>query len=228
MDHFKKSGPLTSQTLEAMAYVKSDPSLKKPDIQIHFVAAGGYSASESKKPNRYGLEPVPEHARSTSAMTILPTLIYPKSRGSIHIKSKDITVYPEINPIYLKEKEDMDLLLKGIKIGEKIGMQDQFKEFRGKRNLHAYTEYKHGTDEYFTEEIKQRCINVYHYSGTCKMGVDDMSVCTPELKVIGIEGLRVADCSIQPNIVGANTNAVAIMIGEKCADMIKTEWNNKK
>ena len=146
----------------------------------------------------------------------MSTLIQPKSRGTVRLASADPTVAPVIDPGFLNEPDDLAVLVEGIEMIREIMNHP---ETRG----HVKREYEPGPDfsgEALIHEIRNRATTVYHPVGSCRMGVDERAVVDPDLKVRGIEGLRVADASIMPTIVSGNTNAPAFLIGEKCAELI--------
>jgi len=221
-----RKGPFGSQALESCAFVKSLPSKNIPDVQIHFLCRGGKSKGKEEEElfvKSTGLSLIEDPP--LYGFTLLPTLLYPKSRGTIRLKSKDPLDHPIIDPHYLEDREDMETLLRGSELCYQLINQSAFNKYRGRP---AYSlpnmKQKFGTKEYLEEEIRRRVINVYHYVGTCKMGVDDTAVVTPDLKVRGIKGLRVIDASIMPTIVGSNTHAPSVMIGEKGSDLIKADY----
>jgi choline dehydrogenase len=180
-----------------------------PDLQIHALP-WAYPSPNQDAPVRPTVDLRP-------CLTILPTLIYPKSRGTVRLKSADPTQAPEIDPAFLKEQADTDFIMQAIErirqtcedpavAGEFTGELEPGSPFRDKAAL--------------LKELPNRVHTVYHPVGTCRMGQDERAVVTPDLKVRGIEGLRVADASVMPQVIGGNTNAPSIMIGEKAADLI--------
>jgi choline dehydrogenase len=143
--------------------------------------------------------------------------LLPESRGQITLRSADPADKPVIEANYFSAEKDMRLMVEGVKLARKMGESEVFKPFNGGESLPGADVQ---TDEQIAEFISQYAETLYHPVGTCKMGVDEMAVVNPELKVHGIEGLRVADASIMPIITNGNTNAPSIMIGAKCAEMI--------
>lgn len=204
-----KKGMLTSNIGEAGGFVKLNPDSPAPELQFHF--APGFFV-------RHGFEnPTDKNGKMLHGISIGPTLVKVKSRGYIKLKSADPLAHPEIQPNYLSHEDDMQILVEGVKIARKIAAQPAFAPYVGDPYLPTADAQ---TDEQLRAFVRDYTQSLYHPTGTCKMGVDPLSVVNPELKVHGISGLRVADASIMPEIVNANTNAPTIMIGEKCADMI--------
>jgi choline dehydrogenase len=150
-------------------------------------------------------------------MTIMPTLIYPKSRGTVRLLSADPTAAPEIDPRYLEDPDDVRLLLEGIKLSREIMNSRQL---RGMIDGELHPGPAFASDEAIRGELPMRIHTVYHPVGTCRMGQDERSVVDPQLRVRGVAGLRVADASIMPTVTGGNTNAPAMMIGERCAELM--------
>ena len=132
--------------------------------------------------------------------------------------SADPKTKPLINPNIFQNESDYDVLIAGVKIARKIIAASALDDLRGKEFLPGPAVQ---TDEEIKAYINKYIQTIYHPVGTCKMGNDEMAVVDHELRVHGIDGLRVADASIMPTIINANTNAPTIMIGEKCADLIR-------
>ncbi|MGD0525919.1 MAG: GMC family oxidoreductase N-terminal domain-containing protein [Polyangiaceae bacterium] len=195
--------------LEGGAFVKSAPSMPVPDIQLLSIPWA------YPEPNDDGPEdPVISKEHS---FTILPGLIYPKSRGTICLRSTDPFESPDIDPHYLENDDDMKLLVRAFEMARDIAASKPLAPYlRGEATPGPGVK----TEAEIRAAIRLYAKTIYHPVGTCKMGVDAASVVDPELRVRGIEGLRVADASIMPSIVGGNTNAPSIMIGEKAADII--------
>ena len=145
-------------------------------------------------------------------------LLRPKSVGTVKIASKNPDDDPLIDPNYLSNDEDMEVMIKGYrKMMEIMNTEPlaQFNNVRNPINIHD--------DKAIESAIRARSDTIYHPVGTCKMGNDDMAVVDNNLKVKGIKNLRVVDASIMPTLIGGNTNAPAIMIAEKAADLIKQD-----
>ncbi|MBV9393502.1 MAG: choline dehydrogenase [Methylobacteriaceae bacterium] len=203
---YRKSrrGMVTSNFAEAGGFLKTDPDAAAPDIQLHFVV--GMVDDHSRK-KRLG------HGFSCHVC-----LLRPKSRGSIELKSKDPAAPPLIDPKFYDDPDDLEAMVKGFKITRRI-MEAPALKMHSVRDF--YTEHLDSDDE-IRSELRSRSDTIYHPVGTCRMGSDAGAVVDPELRVHGVEGLRIVDASIMPTLIGGNTNAACIMIGEKAADMIRS------
>ncbi len=200
---------LANSVFESVGFVKTSQSVGGvPDLQLHMLPWSYVSPNQD--------EPIRHDVDRRTAMTILVTLIYPKSRGTLRLASADPTAAPLIDPNYLADSADLDLLLEGSEMARAIMADPAFKG-HCKEEIHPGIELQ-GSE--LRQAILNRATSVYHGVGTCRMGVDDLAVVGPDLKVRGVEGLRVADASIIPSITGGNTNAPAIMIGEKAAELV--------
>jgi choline dehydrogenase len=206
-----KKGALTISPLEANAFVKTNPDLSQPDLQIMFVP--GHVGNEKDNADIYKPSSYPKIA----GFTLLPTLLQPESRGYVTLRSANPADAPVIQPNYLHAAADRQLLLNSFKLIKNILLSEPFAKYRI-GDLHYPS--KCETDEQIEAHIRRTLECVYHPVGTCKMGNDALSVVDEQLRVHGIAGLRVADGSIMPRICSGNTNAACIMIGEKAADMI--------
>ncbi|MFT4085411.1 MAG: GMC family oxidoreductase N-terminal domain-containing protein [Nocardioides sp.] len=142
----------------------------------------------------------------------------PHSRGSITLRSADPMVAPLIDPAYVRESADLDALIRGVEIVEGIVQDGAFAEWGGSSDTTRILSQSRADVE---AAVKDAVGSYFHLSGTCRVGVDADAVVAPDLRVHGIDGLRVADASIMPVVVSCNTNAAAVMIGEKAADLVR-------
>lgn len=193
----EKMGLLTSNIGEAGAFVKLNPESPVPELQFIFLP----------------LIDIPD----AHGFMLAPGLAATKSTGTLTLQSADPYDPPLINPEYLAEASDMQVLVDGVKLARKILASPAFDPYRGEEYLPGSDV---TSDEDIREYIRNHIDNIFHPTGTCKMGNDPMAVVNDRLQVHGIQNLRVADASIMPFIVNANTNAPCIMIGEKCAAMM--------
>lgn len=200
---------LARTVFESVGFVRSSQADSIPDLQIQ-VLPWSYPFPNQDAPIRHKVDTRP-------ALTVMPTLIYPESRGTLRLASADPTAAPLIDPGYLNEKADADLLLEGIKLVREVMAN---KAISGSVTGELSPGPETYDDKVMARELLNRATSVYHPVGSCRMGVDERAVVDPELRVRGIDGLRVADASIMPSITGGNTNAPALMIGEHCATMM--------
>ena len=145
-------------------------------------------------------------------------MTHPKNIGSVSLRSPDPQDAPMIRLNYLQSEADVQKLVAGIKLMRNLFHASAFDEFRGQEVAPGAEKQ---SDEALVAYVREVCNTVYHPVSTCKMGTDPMAVVDPELRVYGVEGLRVVDASIMPTITTGNTNAPTIMIGEKAADLIR-------
>jgi choline dehydrogenase-like flavoprotein len=148
----------------------------------------------------------------------MPTLIYPKSRGTLRLASADPSAAPVIDPGYLTDPDDSRLLLDGIELIRET-MASPLIASQASLELNPGPGYPDRAG--LTRELPNRATSVYHAVGTCRMGTDDQGVVDPALRVRGIDALRVADASVMPTLVGGNTNAPVIMIAERAAELVR-------
>ena len=198
---------VASTIAEAGSFFKSSPDVDRADLQTHFV-----------------ISIVDDHARKLHlghGYSCHVCNLRPYSRGEVFLNSADPMDAPGIDPKFLSDDRDLDIMIKGAKKTREILMAPAMKKYIHKE---LFGTHDNMTDKEWEQAIRDRADTVYHPVGTCKMGTDEMAVVDPQLKVRGLEGLRVADASIMPLLVSGNTNAPTIMIGEKCADMIKNEY----
>ena len=197
------TGLATGQGLESGAFLKSRPDLETPDLQFHFITALMYDHTRVKG-DRHGF------------MTHVCQL-RPQSRGYITLKSADPLVAPIIQPNYLEAEEDRRVLREGVKLAREVFAQAAFDPYRGPELMPGAHVTK---DEQIDAFVRKTAETIYHPVGSAKMGLDGESVVDPQLKVHGLEGLRIVDASVMPALVSGNTNAPTIMIAEKASDMI--------
>jgi choline dehydrogenase len=194
---------------EVVGFVRSSLAGRVPDIQIHALP-WSYPFPNQDAPTRHKVD-------KRSALTIFSTLIYPKSRGTLRLASADPDAAPVIDPGYLTEPDDGTVLLDG---AELIRAAMDSKLIAGDIALELSPGRDYPDRATLARELPNRATSVYHAVGTCRMGIDERAVVDPALRVLGIDGLRVADASIMPAITGGNTNAPAMMIGEHAATIM--------
>jgi choline dehydrogenase len=158
------------------------------------------------------------HEPVRRAVTTAVTLVNVQSKGHIRLRSADPTWHPEIEAGYFDDQTDMDAMIGGYRVALDVVAHGPFAKFIDEPWIPATAT---PTDDDIVEAIGQLAQTLYHPVATCAMGTVEGSVVSPELKVNGVEGLRVADASVMPRVPRGNTNAPTIMIGEKCADLIK-------
>lgn len=204
----RRRGPLTMAASQVAIFTKSKPELKRPDIQFHMQPLSADKPADG--------------THKFSAFTASVCQLRPTSRGHLRLKSQDARDKMAIHPNYLSSEKDQQTAVDAIKLTREIVAAPALKGL-------IEEEYEPGnefqTDLELLEYARNRATTIYHPVGTCKMGpvTDPMAVVDECLRVHGVEGLRVVDCSIMPEIVSGNTNAAAIMIAEKAADMIKLD-----
>ena len=197
-------GPLTSTVCEAFLFARSHPDLDLVDLQFHLAPA--YFADN-------GFEESDRHA-----LTFGPVLIAPKSRGELWLQSSDPAAKPTLVGNHLTASEDMAALVAGMKVARQIAATEPLASAIGAEIYPGPT--VGDDDEAIAADIRKRVELLYHPVGTCRMGSDEGAVVDPELRVNGVDGLRVVDASVMPTITHGNTNAPTIMIAEKAADLI--------
>jgi len=198
-----KRGPLTSNVAEAGGFTSVSEDSDRPDIQFHF--GPSYSVN-------HGFDNPDGHGFWLGALCLRP-----ESRGEIRLRSDEPTADPVIDPQYLTEGDDLEVLLEGVKLVREILQAAPFDEYRGDEVAPGADAQ---SDEELIEHIRETAESLYHPVGTCKMGDDEMAVVDDQLAVHGIDGLRVVDASIMPQITSGNTDAPTTMIAEKAADYI--------
>ncbi|MDX1909565.1 MAG: GMC family oxidoreductase N-terminal domain-containing protein [Bacteroidia bacterium] len=201
-----RDGPFSASPLAACAFWRTDEHQDRPDMQFHFVPAHG---TDLHDPNS-----LPRHV---DGYTILPTMLRPKSRGEVRLRAADPTSAPVIDPRYLSEPDDLRMMMAGVRKAVEIMQADALGGYRLRFSFPENVL----DDESLLRHLYAKTETCYHPVGTCKMGYDPMAVVDARLRVYGVEGLRVADASIMPDVIMGNTNAPVIMIGEKAADLIR-------
>ncbi|XP_020290737.1 glucose dehydrogenase [FAD, quinone]-like [Pseudomyrmex gracilis] len=229
------SGPFTIPgACEAVAFVNTKQPEKRsglPDIELLFV--GGVIKAESVIKDVININSQVRQMwnkyKNDFGWSILPTLLKPKSRGRIRLVANDVNVKPEIIPNYYNNPEDVRTMINGIKFAINVSNTKTMQKFNPQLSYDICNNYTYNSYAYWECAIRTLSFTIYHYSGTCKMGPreDLTAVVDPKLKVIGVEGLRVADASIMPEIISGHTNLPVYMIAEKVADMIKEEWSHE-
>ena len=204
----RRRGMLTSGGCEAYGLIRSRPDLQLPDLELMFSPGPFFDEAIG--------EPYEGHA-----VTFGPILLKPHSRGSITLRSQDPMAKPIIDPQYLSDDAEADraALMAGLRICARIAEAPALRGVIGKiaRPLNATN-----LDDHTLEQALNSCSHtIYHPVGTCRMGSDDASVVDPQLRVRGVQGLRVADASVMPSIIRGHTHAPSVMIGEKAADLIR-------
>jgi choline dehydrogenase len=198
-----RNGPLTIAAGTSGAFFKTSPRLATPDIQIHFLP--------------FSTDKMGERLHSFSGFSASICQLRPESRGSLRIRSADPTVAPEIRINYLSTKVDRTANVEGLKVLRRILQAPALRPYV-MEELDPGA--KVSTDEELLNYCRARGSTIYHPTSTCRMGSDPLAVVDQSLRVRGLEGLRVVDGSIMPDLVSGNTNAAIIMIAEKASDMI--------
>jgi choline dehydrogenase len=199
-----RSGPGVSNVAEAGAFVHSRLACdERPDVQLHFVPA---------QLDEHGRNRLPGHG-----FTVHACVLRPASRGTLTLRSALPADPPRIQPRYLSEPRDLEVLLEGMRISRTIIAAGPFARFRGRE---LFPGEGVATRAELAAIVRRKAETIYHPAGTCRMGRDESAVVDSELRVRGVECLRVADASVMPRLIGGNTNAPTIMIAEKAADLI--------
>ena len=197
-------GPVTSNLAEAGGFWYADPDARSPDVQFHFLPGSGLEA---------GVTQLCEHG-----CTLNSAFLRPQSRGTVRLAGADPSADPLIDPNYFAEAYDREMSIGGFRLAREIMAQPAFRPY-------LRTERLPGPEVRSDAEVlayaRQHGKTDYHPVGTCKMGVDEMAVVDLDLKLRGLERLRVCDSSIMPRLVSSNTNAPTLMIGEKAADLVR-------
>ena len=200
---FFRTGPLSNNVFESAAFVKTSAHLDRPDLQLVLQTA--------KRPKPSFPFPLGH------GFAISPVGLYPKSRGRLTLANADPLAAPLIDPNLLSHADDVRAVLYGIRLARRVFFSSSFAQY-------AATETAPGTaaqsDDELIECIRAQAYTVHHPVSTCRMGNDPQAVVDSRLRVVGLEGLRVADASVFPSIIGGNTNAAVVMVAEKAADLL--------
>lgn len=199
-----RSGPVASSLFETGGFWYADPDARSPDIQFHLGLGSGIEAGVEKLKN--------------AGVTLNSAYLHPRSRGTVRLASSDPAAPPLIDPNYWSDPHDRKMSIEGLKIAREIMQQDALKPYVMAERLPGP---KVVSDDDLFDYACANAKTDHHPVGTCKMGTDAMAVVDLDLKVRGLQGLRVCDSSIMPRVPSCNTNAPTIMIGEKGADIIR-------
>ena len=197
------TGLVATPFAEGGAFIKSSPELRRPDLQLHFVIAI-----------------TDDHARKLHmgfGFSCHVCVLRPKGRGDVRLNDADPLSAPRIDPRFLSEPQDLALLLQGVKKTREILRAPALAKYRHRELYTADAR----TDEELVRHIRARADTIYHPVGTCRMGTDAMAVVDAQLRVHGIENLRVVDASVMPTLIGGNTNAPTVMMAERAADWMR-------
>ncbi|MCB9662994.1 MAG: GMC family oxidoreductase N-terminal domain-containing protein [Alphaproteobacteria bacterium] len=193
---------------ESVAFLRSEAGLAAPDLQLHTLP-WAYPRNQDDSSRRPEVDKRP-------AFTMQPTMLAPRSRGTLRLRTAQPDDAPHVDPAFLADPEDVRTLLRGIALTREIAAHPALaSEFTGELEPGAEV-----TGDALLAQLRYRAATVYHPVGTCRMGTDAQAVVDPSLRVRGVEGLRVVDASIMPSLPSGNTNAASIMIGEKGATLL--------
>ncbi len=199
------SGPVTSNVVEGGAFWRADPQAPFPDLQFHFLAGAGAEA---------GVPSVP----SGSGVTLNSYTLRPKSRGTVRLRSANPDDKAVVDPNFMAEEYDRRTTAEGVRISCEIFAQHSLQKLI--KNRHVPDQSVRSLADFETY-ARRNGRTSYHPVSTCRMGTDELAVVDPTLRIRGLEGIRICDSSVMPSLIGSNTNAATIMIGEKASDMIR-------
>lgn len=198
---FRRRGLLTTVACESGGFVRTHPELDRPNVQFFFMPLIGFGSGSL--PRGYGF-------------MINGCILHPFSRGTVKLKSDDPKEPPLIDPAFLSDRRDLDLLVEVVKIAQRIGGRPNLAKYDGRDLIYGNCR----SDDEIKHQLRRTASTVFHPVGTCRMGSDSNAVVDSHLRVHGVGGLRVVDASIMPEIVSGNTQAATVMIAEKAANMI--------
>ena len=202
----RRTGLLTTNFAEAGAFLRSDPALDAPDLQLHFVVGK-----------------LVDHGRTTvfgHGWSCHVCLLQPASRGSVRLASADPLAAPLIDPAFLAEPDDLTRMVRGVKLMRHLLGQPAIAQLGGRERANSALA---RSDEQIADYIRSCADTIYHPVGSCRMGPGPDDVVDARLRVHGVAGLRVVDASVMPRIVSGNTNAPTIMIAEKAVDLLRED-----
>jgi choline dehydrogenase-like flavoprotein len=197
------SGMLTSNVAEAGGFLRTRKELDRPDIQLHLCI--GIVDNHNRK------------MHLTRGLSLHVCNLRPASRGVVRLASPDIRKAPAIDPGYLSHPGDLDTLVAGTRIAQRILAAPAFARYAGKTYYDADTD----DETLLRKRIREHADTIYHPVGTCRMGSDARAPVDPQLRLRGISHLRVADASVMPTLISGNTQAPSAMIGERAADFMR-------
>jgi choline dehydrogenase len=213
---FSRRGLMATPTIAVQALAKSQPDLNTPDFRLQLSHISGADRSEVSNGLSKGLA-----ADNFSGFSLQAFQLHPRSRGSVHIRSKNPADLPLIEANYLTDEYDQKEVIKALKLLRNLSQQPALNDL-------IVREVRPGkevcSNEDLLEYAKQTGHTCWHAVSTCKMGDDKFAVVDPKLRVRNVPKLRIADASVIPNLVSSNTNAPAIMVGERCSDFLKSEY----
>ena len=195
-------GPLANSAFMSGGFVRSDPALERPDVQLHFQPLSG---------------PAPGRFHEFPGCTLTVSQMHPASRGAVWLRSADPAASPGMAANYMTEADDQRVVLAALRLGREIIRQPAL---RGYAPVEVSPGAAAEDDAALLAHARATGFTQFHQIGTCRMGTDDGAVVDADLRVRGLEGLRVVDASVMPTLVSGNTNAATVMIGEKAADLI--------
>jgi choline dehydrogenase len=198
-----RNGPVTTNIVEAGAFVRADPSSLLPDTQLHFLPA--YVVN-------HGMMRIPGYG-----VCLYTNPLRPKSRGTVRLANADPGVAPLIDPNYLSDPYDLRMAIAGLRLAREVMSSPSIRPYLKAERMPGIA---NTSDDALASYVREWAKTDYHPVGTCKMGTDSAAVVDPHLRVKGIDRLRVCDSSVMPNEISANTNAPTIMIAEKASDLI--------
>jgi choline dehydrogenase len=187
---------------EALGLVRSDPALGGADLQMLFLSRPIHPAVRTDLAQGY---------------SIMFSAVTPRSRGSVRLASADPEAVPLVDPNYLGDDRDVETMTAGLRLARQIGCAEALAPWRGEE---APAVSDPDAPAAVLAYLRGSLMPYFHYAGTCRIGIDDMAVVDPELRVRGLDGLRVADASVMPSVVSANTNATVCAIAERAAALI--------